>query len=290
MNWLKKKLNKLVDKLNSDETDDTGFSAVAPTEKPLVAAERFDNIEEFKEISTGVIIEIVRLLGYSKSQVSQIIFNTSLSENAVESQALKLISHDAGFLKELKRALRNKNVAYTDELAVHTNYNIADIGKFTKVNDLIGVEVLTPQEAGKRIKASLKAVQGILWQNEYIIEPREMPFLIGRCKEPVLPSGAKIKNDIAFIGIEEIDEQQYKINSNVSRAHAVIMFDETMGAFVLYRSKQLKNPAQKLRVVNSKKYNDEGVSIHQSTVPHILKDGDHIYFNEAAVLSFNTII
>ena len=50
MNWLKKKLNKLVDKLNSDETDDTGFSAVAPTEKPLVAAERFDNIEEFKDL------------------------------------------------------------------------------------------------------------------------------------------------------------------------------------------------------------------------------------------------
>ncbi|TXH54854.1 MAG: hypothetical protein E6Q89_07430 [Bacteroidia bacterium] len=290
MNWLKKKLNQIVDKLNSDDTYDTSFSEVKKQEKIVSASQKYDNIEEFKEISSNIIVENVRLLSYSKTKVSQIIFYTSLSENAVESQALKHISNDEGFIKDLKRALRSKSISYTDDLSVHTNYNIQSLSKYTKVNEVIGVEVLTPQTAGRKIKASLKAVQGVLWQDEYMIEPRDLPYFIGRCLEPEMPNGAKLKNDIAFVGIEEKNEEQYKINSHVSRSHAVIMYDESVGAFALYRSKYLKNPAQKLKVVNSKNYNDEGVAINQSTVPHILKDGDYIYLNESVILAFHILM
>ncbi len=86
--------------------------------------------------------------------------------------------------------------------------------------------------------------------------------------------------------MEEKDEEQYKINNYISRAHAQIVFDKDLGAFKIYRSRFLNNPSHKIKIYNAGRNDFAGVSLNQSAVPHVLKDGDSICFNDKIVLEF----
>ena len=210
MNWIKKKLEQLSAKLNAEE-ELLSDTSIQKTEPEKVADEpKIDNIEELKEISIGAITKAVRMLSYGKSVVSGLVFHSKFADNAVENVGLQALIKDEEFIKRIKRDFKSKGIKFKDDLSVEVLHESPLMEKVTKITEGIGVEALTPTETLKKILARIKATEGITWEEEYILEPTGKQYFIGRCKNPKIENGPKIHNDIAFIGIEENDEEQYK--------------------------------------------------------------------------------
>ncbi|WP_245957744.1 hypothetical protein U0035_00675 [Niabella yanshanensis] len=288
-NWFKKKLQQLSDKLNADEepalprqSEENNVAVGAQTGRTA----SLDNVEELKEVTIGAINRAIKMMGYGKSTVSGFAFHSRFADNAIENVAVSALTKDADFVKQIKRTLKSRNIAYKDNLSIEVLNNSALTDKVTPIIDGVGVEVLIPGESLRKIKARVIATEGITWEPEYLLEPSGKTYFIGRCKNPKIDNGPKIHNDIAFIGREEKDEEQYQINNYISRAHAQIVFDKELGAFKIYRSKFLNNPSHKIKIYNAGRNDFLGVSLNQSAVPHVLKDGDSICFNDKVVLEF----
>ena len=288
MNWLKKKIQQLSEKLNADE-EPASKAETGNTPGKSSAISPIDNIEELKEMIIGAISEAVKMLGYSHTVVSGLVFHSRFAANAVENVGLQHLAGNADFVKDIRRALKSRNVGYKNDLRVEV-INQSDLtGKITPILDGIGVEILTPTEISRSKKARLVATEGITWEPQYTLEAGDKTYFIGRGKDPKIDNGPKIHNDIAFIGIEEQNEEQYKINNYVSRSHAYIVFDKEIGAFKIYRSKFLNNPSHKIKIYNTGLKDFTGVSLNQSAVPHILKNGDSICLNDKIMLEFYLI-
>ncbi|MFV0606927.1 MAG: hypothetical protein ACK5NK_13925 [Niabella sp.] len=295
MNWFKKKFEQLSAKLNADElTDETATDAKNEDFREVEKAvgenkstvTRFDNIEELKEISIGAVTSAVRVLGYGKAIVNGLTFHTAFADNAVENVSLTSLLKDEEFTKRIKRAFKAKGVKYAEPFVVDVIHESARVGKVTKITDGLGVEVHTPNDTIKKVKARVVATEGITWEPEYVLEPTGKQYFIGRCKNPKVENGPKIHNDIAFIGIEEENKEQYEINNFVSRSHAWIVFDLDSSVYKIYRSKFLNNPSHKIKIYNTSLNDFNGVSLSNSNVPHVLKNGDAITFNDKVVLEF----
>ncbi|HUN03815.1 MAG TPA: hypothetical protein PLS00_13235, partial [Niabella sp.] len=226
---------------------------------------------------------------YGKSVVSGLVFHSKFADNAVENVGLQALIKDEEFIKRIKRDFKSKGIKFKDDLSVEVLHESPLMEKVTKITEGIGVEALTPTETLKKILARIKATEGITWEEEYILEPTGKQYFIGRCKNPKIENGPKIHNDIAFIGIEENDEEQYKINNYVSRSHALIVFDKEAGAYKIYRSRFMNNFSHKIKIYNTGLNDYEGVSLNQPQVPHILRDGDSICFNDKIILEFSII-
>lgn len=300
MNWFKKKFEQFSERLNADDPspkpvagnaaeEDRNVPATSKAAKPEGSASRVDNIEELKEITLGAISNTVRMLGYSNTVVSGLIFHSAYKDNAVENVGLMSLMKDQQFINRIKREFRSRGISYKDNLNLEVVHESPDTGKVTAITDGIGVEVLTPGDLLKKHKAKVVATEGITWEPEYILEPTGKHYFIGRGKAPKIENGPKIHNDIAFVGIEEKNEEQYKVNNYVSRSHAVIVFDKEVGAYKLFRSKFLNNPSHKIKVFNASLDDFSGVSLGNAAVPHILKDGDSICLNDQAVLEFRLL-
>jgi len=297
MNWFKKKFEQFSEKLNAD---DASFGAIERKETEKVpqtpkvpersaSPGRVDNIEELKEITLGAISNTVRMLGYSNTVISGLVFHSVYKDNAVENVGLMSLMKDPQFLNRIKRELKSRGVAYKDDLRMEVLHESPDTGKVTAITEGIGVEVLTPKDSLKKQKARVIATEGITWEPEYILEPTGKHYFIGRGKDPKIENGPKIHNDIAFVGIEEKNEELYKVNNFISRSHAVIVFDKEIGAYKLYRSKFLNNPSHKIKIFNASLDDFSGVSLSNAAVPHILKNGDSICFNDSIVLEFGLL-
>jgi hypothetical protein len=287
MNWFKKKFQQLSAKLNADEKDFE--TSIKNIDEKKYSEKKLDNIEELKEISVGAITQSVRLLGFGKTVVSGLIFHSAFADNAAENVGLMSLMNDEDFIKRIKREFKAKGIKYKDDFSVSTEYESKRIDKFTKIISRIAVEVLTPNQTLKKQNAQIRATEGFTWESEYILEPTGKHYFIGRCKDPKIENGPKIHNDIAFIGIEEKNEEQYKINNYVSRSHAVIVFNETSGSYKLYRSRFLNNPSHKIKIYNTSLNDFNGVALQNANVPHVLRDGDSITFNDTIVLEFHLI-
>lgn len=295
MNWFKKKLDQLSAKLNADEGELEGGDESKVEKKsgsnfsPAIQESKLDNIEELKEISLGAITQTVRMLGYGKTVVSGLTFHSAFADNSVENVGLMALIKDGDFIKRMKREFKGKGIKYKDDFEVDVVHESDRIGKVTRVTEGIGVEVLTPNESLRKINARVKATEGITWEEEYVLEPTGKQYFVGRCKDPKIENGPKIHNDIAFVGIEEKVEEQYKINNFISRSHAVIVFDKEIGSYKIYRSKFLNNPSHKIKIYNTSLNYFNGVSLGNANVPHVLKDGDSITFNDKIVLEFSLL-
>ncbi|HOZ85186.1 MAG TPA: hypothetical protein PK191_06835 [Niabella sp.] len=297
--WLKKKFEQLAAKLNADdETFDESNDIKESADKEhkthitggsLLSRNKVQNIEELKELSVGAITNAVRLLGYGNAVVSGLCFHSRFADNAVENVGLQTLIKDDEFLKQIKRAFKSKGIQYKENLKVEVKHDSALADRVTSITEGIGVEVLTPTEILKTIKAKLIATEGITWEDEYVLESGEKTYFIGRCKNPKIENGPKIHNDIAFVGIEEKEDEQYKINNYVSRSHATIVYDKDLGAYKIYRSRFLNNPSHKIKIYNTSMNDFSGVSLTQAAVPHVLKDGDSICLNDKVVLEFSII-
>lgn len=290
MNWFKKKLAQLSERLNAD---DASFNTEAKKEGPVgkkepgtAAASRVDNIEELKELTLGAISNTIRMLGYGDAVISGLVFHSAYRDNAIENVGLATLIKDRNYISRIKREFKSRGIRYKEDLSLELVHESAHTDKVTAITTGIGVEVLTPKESLSKIKARVVAAEGILWEPEYILEPTGKHYFIGRCKDPKIQNGPKIHNDIAFVGVEEKDEPQYQINNFISRSHAVIVFDRETGVYKLYRSKFLNNPSHKIKVFNASLDDFTGVSLSSAAVPHILKNGDSICFNDTIVLEF----
>lgn len=300
MNWFKKKFEQLSAKMNGEdepfdnaaidgrkiERERSGVRVDNTYHRTTVVPEnRADNIEELKEITIGAITAAVRMLGYGKAIVSKLNFHSKFAANAVESIGLVDVIKDEDFIKRIKRDFKSKGIQFKNDFSVDIIYESKQLDKVTRITDVVGVEILTPAETLKKINAELKATEGITWEELYVLEPTGKQYFIGRCKDPKVEHGPKIHNDIAFVGIEEKNEPQYEINNYVSRSHAIITFDKDLGAYKIYRSKFLNNPSHKIKIYNTVDDYKE-VSLTQSKVPHVLRNGDSICFNDKIVLEF----
>lgn len=287
--WLKNKLEKFAAKLNNDDAseamnDDSESSPSFAAQKKAVYQPQ--NIEELKEVSIGAIGNAIKMLGYGKSKISGLIFHTNYADNAVENVGLQALLKDPEFIKQIKRTFKSKGIAYKDDLLINIIHQSSSTNKVTQIAAGIGVEVLTPTETLRKIKARMVAAEGITWESEYILDQTDKTYFIGRCKNPKIENGPKIHNDIAFIGCEEMDEEKYKINNYISRSHATVIFDKELGAYKIYRSKFLNNPSHKIKIYNTSLGDFSGVSLNHSAVPHVLRNGDSICFNDKIVLEF----
>lgn len=287
MNWLKKKMDQLSAKLNADDSF-IQHVEIEKKEKMETAWQQdvVDNIEALKEITIGAITKAVRMLGYGKAVVSGLRFHSRFADNAAENVSLASIVKDENFIKRIKRDFTAKGIAYKNDFNVEILYASPIADKVTRLSDGIGVEVLTPSLMAKKVCARLVATEGITWESEYILEPSGKQYFIGRCKDPKIENGPKIHNDIAFIGIEEKDEEIYKINNYISRSHAAIVYDKEIGAYKIYRSRFLNNPSHKIKIYNIARNDFSGVTLSQAAVPHVLQHGDSICFNDKIVLEF----
>ena len=293
-NWFKKKLQQLSDKLNADEEpalpkplqDNDVATATKRMDSQPGRTTSLDNVEELKEVTIGAITRAIKMMGYGNSTVSGFVFHSRFADNAIENVAVNALTKDADFIKQIKRTLKSRGIAYKDSFTIEVLNNSDLTDKFTPIIDGVGVEVLIPGESMRKVRARVIATEGITWETEYILEPSGKTYFIGRCKDPKIDNGPKIHNDIAFIGMEEKNEEQYQINNYISRAHAQIVFDKDLGAFKIYRSKFLNNPSHKIKIYNAGRNDFSGVSLNQSAVPHVLKDGDSICFNDKIVLEF----
>lgn len=301
MNWFKKKFEQFSEKLNAD---DTSFGSIEKKEvaeeaaktpatpkapERAAAAVRVDNIEELKEITLGAISQTVRMLGYSNTVISGLVFHSVYKDNAIENVGLMSLMKDPQFINRIKREFKSRGITYKEALSLDVIHESADAEKVTAITDGIGVEVLTPKDILKKKSARLVATEGITWEPEYILEPSGKHYFIGRGKDPKIENGPKIHNDIAFVGIEEKNEAQYKINNFISRSNAAIVFDKEIGAYKLFRSKFLNNPSNKIKVFNASLDDFSGISLSNAAVPHILKNGDSICFNDTIVLEFQLL-
>lgn len=294
MNWFKKKFSQLSTLLNADDKTEEAFEnespeVDSPQQGQRVAEKKLDNIEELKEITIGAITASVRMLGYGKTMVSGLTFHSAFADNAVENVGLMTLIKDEGFIKRMKRDFKSKGIPYKEELSIDIIHESDRLGKVTKITDGIGVEVLTPNETMRKVNAKIVATEGFTWEPEYILEPTGKQYFIGRCKNPKIENGPKIHNHIAFIGIEEKSEEQYNINNFISRSHAMIMFDKDIGAYKIYRSKFLNNPSHKIKIYNTALNDFSGINLSNINVPHVLKDGDSITFNDKVVIEFSLL-
>ncbi|MCF3108462.1 hypothetical protein LL912_06710 [Niabella sp. CC-SYL272] len=298
MNWFKKKFEQFSEKLNADDTsfgppekklpEASGNTPGIP-KAPERAASRADNIEELKEITLGAISQTVRMLGYSKTVISGLVFHSAFKDNAIENVGLMSLVKDPQFINRIKREFKSRGIACKEDLSIDVKHESPDTATVTAITDGIGVEVLTPKDILKKQRARIVATEGITWEPEYILEPSGKHYFIGRGKDPKIENGPKIHNDIAFVGIEEKNEEQYKINNFISRSNAAIVFDKEIGAYKLFRSKFLNNPSNKIKVFNASLDDFSGISLSNATVPHILKNGDSICFNDTIVLEFQLL-
>ncbi|WP_300599580.1 hypothetical protein [Niabella sp.] len=301
MNWFKKKFEQFSEKLNADDasfgsiekksaTDESAKTPVAPKAPVSVTSSvRVDNIEALKEITLGAISQTVRMLGYSSTVISGLVFHSAYKDNAIENVGLMSLVKDPQFINRIKREFKSRGISYKEDLSMEVIHESPDTEKVTAITDGIGVEVLTPKDILKKRKARVVATEGITWEPEYILEPSGKHYFIGRGKDPKIENGPKIHNDIAFVGIEEKNEASYKINNFISRSHAVIVFDKEIGAYKIYRSKFLNNPSHKIKIFNASLDDFSGISLSNAAVPHILKDGDSICFNDTIVLEFQLL-
>lgn len=301
MNWFKKKFEQFSEKLNADDTsfgsvekkgaaEEAAKTPATPkTPERATVSVRVDNIEELKEITLGAISQTVRMLGYSNTVISGLVFHSAYKDNAIENVGLMSLMKDPQFINRIKREFKSRGIAYKEELGLDLIHESPDTAKVTAITDGIGVEVLTPKDILKKRNARLVATEGITWEPEYILEPSGKHYFIGRGKDPKIENGPKIHNDIAFVGIEEKNEEQYKINNFISRSNAAIVFDKEIGAYKLFRSKFLNNPSNKIKVFNASLDDFSGISLSNAAVPHILKNGDSICFNDTIVLEFQLL-
>ncbi len=292
--WLKKKLQQLSDMLNADEhakdSDVDNNEDLSNVRHPSASRKNVpQNIEELKELTIGAIGRTIKILGYANTVVSQLVLHSRYADNAVESVALQYLTKDDEFLKQIKRTFQSQGVRYNENLSIVIRYRSDMVNNVTHIAEGIGVEVWTPSSPQGKLKAKLVATEGITWEPDYILESNNKTYFIGRCRYPKIGNEPTINNDIAFVGMEEKNEEVYKINNYVSRSHAYIVFDKEMGAFKLFRSKFLNNPSHKIKIYNKRLNDFSGLSITQSMVPHTLRDGDAICFNDKIVLEFYII-
>ncbi|MFT4094215.1 MAG: hypothetical protein QM640_11295 [Niabella sp.] len=289
-NWLKRKMEQLSAKLNTDDEPllpvNTDRINIKAADKPAVSSIKVDNIEELKEITIGAITNAAGMLGHGNAAVAGLVFHSRFADNAIENIGLQTLIKDADFIKQIKRTFKAKGISYKDNLSVEAIHGSANVDKVTQITNGIGVEVMIPGESLRKIRASVIATEGFTWEPEYTLEPTGKNYFIGRCKDPKIENGPKIHNDIAFIGIEEVNEEKYKINNYISRANANIIFDKELGAYKIYRSKFLNNPAHKIKIYNTTQNDFSGITLSNAAVPHVLKHGDSICFNDKVVLEF----
>lgn len=242
-------------------------------------------LEEFT-ISKIILDSPLAFSGVKLSGISIHFRNGRTAPEVVAGQ--KIFENNTQFLHKLQRELTAHGIGYTDHLKIKLIYNSKSIDQVAQINKNIGVEVFTPQQTAEKFKGKIVIHEGFAWENEYILEPIPDKFYnIGRGKNPKLDNGLRVRNDIAFISLDEVKEEKYQLNNYVSRTILQIFYDESNNEFILKRSGMLGNNLKhKVKVFSTTISGFQETNLSHSTMNYTLQNGDQIMINDKITLEF----
>ncbi|GAB4092130.1 FHA domain-containing protein [Flaviaesturariibacter terrae] len=145
-----------------------------------------------------------------------------------------------------------------------------------------GIWIAAGAKAAPAVRgAGLRVLAGKAEQEEYRLEPDGSRTTIGREKKVQLADGFIRINTVAFLGDSDDEANRF-----VSRQHAHIRYDSSIGQFLLFADAGGLPPHNKTKV---RARGAEGaVKLQSAEVPHLLRDGDQIMLGHTALLEFST--
>lgn len=248
-----------------------------------------DNVH-LKQLSIDTILQSMQTWYFGKDTVAFLKFHVKFNKEQNESKAvLSALSH-SDFIDDLKVRLSNNGIKYLDNLSATVTFSSPDFESFTKITQWLSIEVLTPKQANKPIKAFIHAIHGILWSEKIELLPRKKAYNIGRCKNPELPSGHTITNDIAFVGMEEVEnDPKFEINRYISRSIARIYYNENENTFKLMRSNLMDNSKHVIKIIREVNNGMQEIDVNNVKIEYPLQNEDQIVFNRKVSLVIEII-
>lgn len=246
------------------------------------------NIIELEEISVKSIIRKMKVLSFADTKVSGIDFHFRGSKNSPDGLAGKELFTNTDFRQSLFRELEGNAIQYDPDMNMQLVYNSESIDQHTLVNRNISFNLVTPiPEKTKKFNAVFTILKGFAWQEKYTLKPEpNVDYFVGRGKEPQLDNGIVIKNTIAFISVDEEQDEKNLINNYISRSIALIYYDESRNEFIIKRSGLMNNSKHILKVVSVSRGGLVSYSLNNTTIEHVLKDGDNIIVNDKISMRF----
>lgn len=259
------------------------------TEKNTHIPEKVKDIVELEEFTFTAILRSLQPFFFGNLTIASLHFHLRHNREHIESKACENLFTQEDFVEKLKVSFANKGIHYKDNLSVKITYASPQLDSYTPITTYLSVDVQMPGQSKQKLKAVVRAISGILWDNIVEIAPSAKPSYIGRCRNPKLPNGITITNKIAFIGLEEKEGSEYEINRYVSRSIALISYNEQTCEFELMRSNLMENSQHVIKIIRISQIGVEEISVNNTHIKYPLKDDDQIAFNGKVSLRINIV-
>lgn len=273
-------------KLEQEEKKNTGEDS-SLQETAFAEAQ---NVVELEELSINRIVNKLSALSYANIKLQKLVFHFRENRGDISSVQGETLFKGDRFLVDLKSKLEEKDIAFARAVEIETIFNSKAVDDFTPITNHVSVEVLTPQDIHTQKKAMITALSGVLEKESYEIESRKKPYLIGRGRNPSLPSGRMIKNDIVFIEPTQNSNEEEKLNRYVSRSILLIAYNHEINKFELGRTAFMydSNHIVKInRLTEMGGINEIKVNTTKINIP--LEDEDQIIINGKVNLLFEVL-
>ena len=130
----------------------------------------------------------------------------------------------------------------------------------------------------KNVAAYINVLNGVAAKTSYIIQSGSAKINIGRGTSVQTASGFFRKNTIAFT-----DDEANAPNRAVSRQHAHIEWDGSLGSFFLFADEGGIPPSNKIKV---RSQDGDMIKLMTTQIGHRLAEGDQMILGDAVVLEF----
>ncbi|RYY89672.1 MAG: FHA domain-containing protein [Chitinophagaceae bacterium] len=198
-------------------------------------------------------------------------------------EAAILVHEPGSFRTEVARAAQDFDLSLPENWELKTEFCTSLPTEAIPVDGHAAAMLLqTGQRPGPAVQsARLRVLSGDTGQEEYQLQPDTSRVNIGREARVQLPDGFVRINTIAFSG-----ESESETNRFVSRQHAHIRYDASLGQFLLFADGGGLPPHNKTKVkgVGS----ETAIKLQSAEVPHLLRNGDQIMLGHSALLEFIT--
>lgn len=202
--------------------------------------------------------------------------DTHLYETALSSENYEQ------FRNEIQRIADDYALMLPDSWQLETSFVDEIPPQATKAENLdAGLFIRTTQHnIQKSSTAYIHVLAGEAERETYEITSENGKINIGRERRVQVKDGFFRKNDIAFPGSSENENNKY-----ISRQHAHIEWNNDMGCFMIFADEGGIPPGNKIKIRTHK---DENlIKLNSTEIGHQLQEGDQIILGESAVIEFS---
>ncbi|RYY40464.1 MAG: FHA domain-containing protein [Chitinophagaceae bacterium] len=195
-----------------------------------------------------------------------------------------LLVHEPGrFREELLRVAQDYDVALPEGWELKTEFVEILPEEAGRLEGMpVALLLHSGQRPGPAVRsARIRVLVGDTGGEEYPLTSGGDRVNIGREGKVQLPDGFVRINAIAFHG-----DSKAEANRFVSRQHAHISYDASLGQFVLFADAGGLPPHNKTKVKSLGA--ETAVKLQSAEVPHLLRNGDQIMLGNTALLEFIT--